>query len=149
MDYKIINGTSYNKRTPDEVISILEDAMNTRKRIRLFYGDPDTGRDWMESYDTFGYIGRSCGNVKIPLLLSKSNSHGGSAILDNHIIRITIEKKNRYLNKNYYLPELELKIGTGKYPFQVFADGVLFSTFSTQKEAENYMSFLKGNRNTK
>lgn len=149
MDYKIINGTSYNKRTPDEVISILEDAMNTRKRIRLFYGDPDTGRDWMESYDTFGYIGRSCGNVKIPLLLSKSNSHGGSAILDNHIIRITIEKKNCYINKNYYLPELYFKAEIGKYPFMVFADWKRIAAFSTQKEAENFINFIKGNRNVR
>lgn len=149
MDYKIINGTSYSKQTPDEIISILEDARQSRKRIRIFYGDPDTGRDWMESHDTCGFIGRSCGNVKTPIMLSKPISYGGCAILDDHIIRITIEKKNCYINKNYYLPELCFKAEIGKYPFMVFADGKRIAAFSTQKEAENFIDFIKGNRNVR
>ena len=46
--YKVYNGTWYCLDTPDGVIYILDGAMKNHKRIRVFYGDTETGRDWME-----------------------------------------------------------------------------------------------------
>ena len=56
-----MNGTSYHENTSEEVIKILERVRNSKERVRIFYGDTETGRDWMEIYNTIGTIGRSCG----------------------------------------------------------------------------------------
>jgi hypothetical protein len=83
---KIINGTHYKSETPDAVISILEQARTSRWRLRMHYGDRETGRAWGDV--TTGYIGRSTGPVKIPLAIRDSRCLGGSGILDHCIIRI-------------------------------------------------------------
>ena len=98
--YKITEGTAYHEETPDEVVRILENARQSGRdiRLRFCYGDTKTGRDWGETYDTTGYIGRSTGSIKIPILIKKINSFGGPGLLDHCIVRI--ERKNRG-DRNY------------------------------------------------
>lgn len=92
--YKLKNGTAYHFDTPDEIVIILEEARQSNHSIRLrfCFGDTETGRDWEETCDTTGYIGRSTGSIKIPLLIHKITSSGGPGILDHCIVRI--KKKN-------------------------------------------------------
>lgn len=47
-EYKTINGTSFDVRTPDEVVTILENARQTRTRLHVSLGDSESGRDWLE-----------------------------------------------------------------------------------------------------
>lgn len=91
--YKLKNGTAYHFDTPDKIVGILEEARQSNRSIRLrfCFGDVETGRDWGETCDTTGYIGRSTGAIKIPLLIKTVNSTGGGGILDHCIVRI--EKK--------------------------------------------------------
>lgn len=83
--YKIYNDIWYCLDTPDRVIQILDGAMKSHERIRVFYGDNETGRDWMEIYDTIGYVAHSYGSIQIPLLIKDSRSVGGIGILDDNI----------------------------------------------------------------
>lgn len=150
--YKVANGTFYHESTPDAVIRILENSRMNNKRIRIFYGDRNTGRDWLEVYDTIGTIGRSCGSRKIPLLIKNSRSSGGGAILDHCIVKITIDKQTVYQSENYYLPKMEIKeAGEGLkiqgYNFSVFANGVNTFNCKTMQQAENEINFHKGLRN--
>lgn len=150
--YKVVNGISYHENTPDAVIRVLENAMRTNKRIRIFYGDTETGRDWMEIYDTIGTIGRSCGQNKIPLLIKNSRSYGGGAILTHCIVKITIDKEVVYKHPKYYLPEMEIKeardtLKADGYFYSVFADGQNTYNCKTLKQAENEVAFHKGLRN--
>lgn len=150
--YKVANGTYYNESTPDAVIRVLENSRINNKRIRIFYGDRETGRDWMEIYDTIGTIGRSCGAVKVPLLIKNNRSMGGGAILDHCIVKITIDKKVVYQAPNYYLPTMEIKeaevgLKSKGYNFSVFADGKNTYNCKTREQAENEISFHKGIRN--
>ena len=150
--YKDVNGISYHENTPDVVIRVLENAMRTNKRIRIFYGDTETGRDWMEIYDTIGTIGRSCGQNKIPLLIKNSRSYGGGAILTHCIVKITIDKEIVYKHPKYYLPEMEIKEASNSlkaegYFYSVFADGKNIYNCKTLKQAENEVAFHKGLRN--
>lgn len=93
--YKIRNGTAYHEETPENIVQILESARasNRSTRLRFCFGDVDTGRDWGEVNDIEGYIGRSTGSIKIPLLIKTVNSSGGGALLDHCIVRI--ERKER------------------------------------------------------
>ena len=89
----VVNGTSYHASTPQAVIDVLERARLHHTRIRIHYGDTETGRDWMDVYDVEGTLGRSMGPTKVPLLLTSARSMGGAALLDHCIIRI------RYANR--------------------------------------------------
>jgi hypothetical protein len=88
-------GTAYHKDTPDRLVNILENLRLSDTRIRIYFGDRDTGRDWEEQYDVFGTIGRSTGRIKIPLLISSSRSLGGGALLDDAIVKIEYANKNQ------------------------------------------------------
>jgi len=96
-EYKVINGTSYDVRTSDKVINILERCRMNNTRIVLDYGDTKTGKSWNEVYDVTGRLGRSAGNVKVPILLHNTRSIGGVAILDYCIIGIKESRGGRVL----------------------------------------------------
>lgn len=102
--YKIVNGTSYDVRTPKEVIEELEKARQSRTRLVVDYGDVETGRSWKEEFDVTGYVGRSTGTSKIPLLVYNSRSFGGGSILDHCIIKISLSKGKKvlYQHPKYY-----------------------------------------------
>lgn len=151
--YKILNGTYYNSTTPDNVIKELEKARKGNYRIRIWYGDTKTGKDWLEINDIIGYVGRTTGPIKVPILLKKNNSTGGTAILDHCIIKITVDKKIVYQNPNYYLPKMEIKelpdriIEASGLKYGVYAQGLNIANKKTKKEAENEILFHKGLRN--
>lgn len=121
MNYKIVNDTAYHNETPDKVVEIIEEARLSVRTIRLrfCFGDPETGRDWEEIYDTTGYIGRSTGSIKIPLLIKKITSTGGGGLLDHCIVKIErkVDKKYvmvythpKYHKDPGYKPECPLQI---------------------------------------
>ena len=151
--YKVANGTYYSESTPDAVIRILENSRLNNQRIRLFYGNTENGRDWMETCDTIGTIGRSCGTVKVPLLIKNNRSMGGGAILDHCIVKITIDKKVVYQAENYYLPEIiisecseVLKKEGYKFSLSAKEAGICFNA-KTKEKADNVVNFYKGLRN--
>jgi len=87
----ILNGTSYSGFNP-EIARIIEKHRIRGTRLRFHWGDTETGRDWGDIHDVAGYVGRSCGPVKIPILVHNRRSLGGGAIMSS-IVRI------RYANK--------------------------------------------------
>lgn len=95
--YQVINGTYYDLATRQNVINVLENARLNDYRIRVYYGDISTGLDWNEQYDVTGYVGRSTGPVKRPLLIYNKRSFGGGVILDHCIVKITESKGKRVL----------------------------------------------------
>lgn len=95
--YKEVNGTSYHKETADAVVDVLEKARQNRTRIVLDYGDTKTGKSWGEVHDVAGYVGRSTGIYKVPLLVHNSRSLGGGAILDHCITGIKTSAGKRTL----------------------------------------------------
>ena len=150
--YKVYNDTWYCLDTPDSVIQILDGAMKNHERIRVFYGDTETGRDWMEIYDTIGYVAHSYGSIKIPLLIKNSRFAGGIGILDDNIVKITIDKVVVYEQGNYRLPHMEIREASDSlkaigYNYSTFADGKNDFNCETMKQAENHIDFLKGKRN--
>lgn len=142
--YKVIDGTSFSEKTPDEVCKVLCKHMGDRDhRLRLFYGDPDTGMCWMEEYDTMGYIGRSMGPTKIPLLIHNKNSIGGYAILDSSILCIKEDQRVLYKHPKFCMPTVTVKGN------QVFFDNKLHAEFKTPEQADRYAKFMRGERNRK
>jgi hypothetical protein len=69
--------TIYDPNTPEQLVTILERVRLRRIRIRLFYGDAQTGRDWNEENDVEGYLARTSGPIHCPILLKTKSSTGG------------------------------------------------------------------------
>lgn len=95
--YKVVNGTSYHIDTNDKVIEVLERCRLNRTRIVLDYGDVETKVSWNEVYDVSGYVGRSNGDSKIPILVYNSRSIGGGSLSSHHILSIKESKGKRVL----------------------------------------------------
>lgn len=96
-DYQVVDGTYYNLETPPEVIKVLEDCRNDGTRIILDYGDTKTGLSWGDIYDISGYVGRSTGPVKAPILLHSKRSSGGGTISSDSILSIKTSKGKKLL----------------------------------------------------
>lgn len=100
--YFEINGTSFQNETKREVAEVLERCRVNRTRIILDYGHED-GQSWREPFGTTGYVGRSAGIYKIPILVYNSRSFGGGSILTSCIIQIKESRGGKvlYQHKNY------------------------------------------------
>jgi len=94
------SGTSYSIHTDPKIIAILENCRVLKHRIRLVYGNTDTGKSWEERHEVEGRIGRSTGSIKIPILVYNSRSWGGGDILDSCIIGIRLTTSKEWLYKH-------------------------------------------------
>lgn len=142
--YKVVDGVSFYEGTNEIVVSILLDAIARRDRIRIFYGDVESGKDWCETYDTIGTVGLSCGTEKIPLIIHSTRSMGGDAILTENIVKITRNKKVIYQQHNY---NCNVSINENG---NVVSNGneVIFLHGNDPMKAQRFLSFLKGERNS-
>jgi hypothetical protein len=158
--------TWYPDGTPPKVRSVIEAARASYTDyhaqgtvLRLFYGDPETGRDWAEQNDVIGFIGRSSGMMKVPLVLEPlldeernivSSGFGGS-IMTRSIVRIinVTSGEEMYRHKNYLLPDLQIEerdCPDGyRFVVQRVGEGIV-ATAKTREEAESHVAFLKGYR---
>lgn len=148
-EYNVVNGTSYHVETPVAVIEVLERARHNRTRLHVSYGDRTSGLDWLEEFDTHGYIGRSMGPVKVPLLIANRRSLGGGAILDHCIVRIRSSAGGRvlYQHSTYHFGNLAIRpkaepvtLPDGRtLNIDVFRDGELHASFESVEKARRWL----------
>ena len=140
---KMVDGVSFYEGTNQSVINILLDAIKNEYRIRIFLGDPESGTDWCETYDTMGTIGTSCGMTKVPLLIHSIRSTGGDAILTDSIVKITRNKKVIYKHTKY---NCNIKID-GDYIVDDNGKNVSYFCTKDENKRKRFFEFLKGTRN--
>lgn len=104
--YKELNETFYNTKTDERLIKILQENYESGTRLKFYYGNPETGQLWDEP-PICGYIGRSTGTIKIPLLLSNKRSYGDGSLMEHCIVKIEhSNKKTSNVNLVYKHPKL-------------------------------------------
>ncbi len=141
--YKCLdNGTCYHADTNEKVVKILENAREKHNRIRVFYGDVKPGKSWNDEYNTIGYIGRSSGSIKIPLMIYSERSYGGPGLLENRIVRITKDKYVLYTHPKFNIGKVSISKG------MVYIDGKEHAKFINNRIAYQYVLFLRGERDT-
>lgn len=135
--------TDVHPDTPAAVVEVLERARRMDTRIRVYYGDPETGRDWMEEWDNTGYVSRSTGIKPIYILVHNRRSMGGGAISTRCILRITTSAEGRelYRHPKYQRPDLTLQecAEIDGYTWEVLRDGETHARFSSRAKAEAYI----------
>jgi hypothetical protein len=137
--------------TPDGVKKVLERYYNDRtQRIRIFLGDKITGMDWENEYDIMGYVGRSTGSKPIALLVNNSRSLGGLGILTACIVKITANGFTKYQHPNYHYRKHEVQPSDlPEYREMVVREGEVQARFSKEGQAQRYIDFIEGRRNSK
>ena len=88
--YRIVNGTSYDARTPDEVVRVLEQARLNHTRLHISLGDTITGRNWLEENDVYGDIGRSTGPIRF---LCSSQIVAALAVVQSSTVASSVSKQ--------------------------------------------------------
>jgi hypothetical protein len=142
--------TFFDADTPAQVQSCLEFYRISKVPVRLFYGNAETGKDWLEENDVYGTIGRSMGPIKVPLLIAKGAA-GGGAILTTRILRIVDGATNQevYRHSNYQAPVFtSQKSDVSGYQQEVLADGVVVARFKDEAKANAWTAFMQGIRMT-
>jgi hypothetical protein len=147
--------TWFNRSVPSLVCSVLESARRIGATLRLFVGDPLTGRDWMCCNDALGRIGRSDGPMRVPILMPTNGQHGGGAILVANLVRI-VDADTRtelYRHPGYHQPALRIidaeeydQVAGFTHSVQSVADEVrtVLDSFESLEDATHRVSFLQG-----
>jgi hypothetical protein len=143
----------YNK-VDESLMNTICLACKNHNRVRIWYGDRDSGRSWNEEYDVVGRIGRTMGVIKIPILVYNSRCYGGPAISVGSIIRIDDIEDKRTLWKvsNFHVELMEIKKTDNKdYPYSVMQnkdDGTIqnIASFKAEEQAKRWIDFMNGKR---
>jgi hypothetical protein len=153
--------TTYGTGTPSLVVDALERARSNGQRVRLFYGDNVTGQDWHEENDVTGTVGRSCGSIRVPLLLANTRSSGGGPISTENIVRLIVDGREVYRHANYKqgvftvreigkLDECgKLNLSRAGYTHAVDIGGENTANFKSFAQALRWVRFMQGERATK
>jgi hypothetical protein len=164
---KVLAGVFFDQEFDDEVIRKLS-SVSSSARIRLFFGDTETGYDWGEESSTMGYVGHTTGDHKAPILVATDRSMCGG-IISSSIVKITFASGGQLLWKhsNYQEPVFIIRERIdGKYDegfpyhlsseytaavFRQEQDGNFgsWANFRTKNEALNYIDFLTGKANSR
>lgn len=148
------NGLWFHPETKLQVQRILAEAYENRATLRVWYGDTKTGKAWAEEYDIMGQIGRSCGRVKVPLLVAPGED-GAPAMLEHCIVRIDrVTRNTKGPGKKgatlYVHPAFSAGTWTTGpardegYKEAAYQNGVLTAQFKRAGSAQSYCDFMQG-----
>ncbi len=130
----------FDRNTDEDVAIVLNRLYRSKRRVKIYYGDKESGRNWNEVFDVFGYVGRTWGTKKAPILVYSKRSYGGGLISTGSILAIresSINGSFLYEHSKFVKPSVSiLKEDEGEY--NVLIDGKLDCTSSSYKGALNF-----------
>jgi len=154
-------------RTNGLVAEALYSAYTRGRRVRIWYGDTETGRAWLEELDVVGTVHVSTGPRHIPILLANRRSAGGGAILDHCIVKIVDAHNKRTLYEHptfstgiflggpssggYLTPAVEglpAEYTTSVWHRFADTDYENVANFRSLAAAQRYIDFMTGKRMT-
>ena len=145
----------------DSLIQVLEQCRQYKNRVRIWYGDIKTGRSWNDEYDVTGTIGRSSGNIQIPLLINNRRSFGGEALLTARLIRIDDITSHRTLWKvdNFHVEKMSIVLPSPELREAGYVASVMVekdsgavenvANFKNEDSAKRWVQFMNGERYSK
>jgi len=161
--------TWFQDGTAPAVMRVLKKAIASDEPsiIRMFFGNTETGYDWCEENDVTGFVGRTGGTYKSPLLMEPfSTPYGGlesanfgDAISCQNIVRMidVLSGAELYRHPKYQVPRFQIVpanefVRMAGMPISVLRDdmenmpGINVANFHDQYAAEDYVAFMKGQK---
>lgn len=139
-------------RTDPDLKKVVMNCIAHRTKVRVWYGDTETGTVWPEEWDVLGHIGYSTGTVKVPLLVPIGDD-GGPELMAHCILRVVEPRDGNVLYEHplYHQPEYtmqpcHLEAYDKVYTVEVLLDGEVHARFTSEAEAEQWIAFMKGER---
>jgi hypothetical protein len=137
--------------TRQEVADVLKKYMQkNNEMLRIMVGDPETGVDSCSEFEVVGFIGRSGGSMKVPLIIEPGED-GGGPIQTSRVLRILRARdgKELYRHPKYQVPNITVtphisQEKDGSYTWAGFHDGELVARFKKGSEATEWAEFLMG-----
>ncbi len=140
--YRYHKGFYFHQQTPQQVIEVLADAFALKYRIRLYLGHTsgeEAGLDWLKENDVQGYVGRSTGQLQVPLLKRSQNDLGGDSILDHCIVKITKKDRILYKHTQYRKPEMVVQTDSTSKHNVLTSDGKILASFGNRRELSKWL----------
>lgn len=141
--------TTFDPHTAEAVKALLENARLKHLRLRLYMGDAATGLDWNEEHDVLGYISRSMGPIRVPILIKTQASSGGPAILTACIVKLQSVDGKRVLWQHTAYHSRTFTLGPAvndPYIEAVYRDGSLHAQFKKSGDAGKFIDKMLGLR---
>ena len=141
-----LNETWHHPDALPEVSKIIDRCIKNGTRVRLFYGDTNTGREWGEENDVLGTIGRTTGPLKSPIMIPKGEC-SGTTILEHCLLKIMDADTRRVLwvHTQYQAPTFAItEDHTPKLPFKATMNGQPEARFASFAEAAAWVAFMSG-----
>lgn len=135
----------FHSTTLPPVRRALRQARVCRRKVRMYYGDPYTGRDSLHTRDIIGWVGAGGVPHKRPMLLAAANHRTGVPIPDSAIVRIQDIDGfcDLYRHPQYSLPQLTI-VPLLDGSARVLVDGGLHVDFRGDAQAKRWVQFLHG-----
>jgi hypothetical protein len=140
---------AYRIETTKKIVDALEYCRKNRLRVKINYGDIETGRSWNEENDIIGYVSMSKGyKARFPILVYNARAYGGGSLMDDKILKITESKGKRVLYEaaNFLPSTFEIKECSEVlnfndeqlqgYTHELHINGSLYSRHKSLKEAQ-------------
>ena len=150
-----IQNEGWKYKENEKLWNVLSSLVHSDRRVRIWYGDIETGRSYNDIYDVTGRIERSTGKIAIPILIKNSRSYGG-ALFDDYIVRIDDikEKRTLYRLDNFHIEDMKVYelFGDANFNYQVAklsedsGEWEVLASFKTEQQAHNYVAFMRGKR---
>lgn len=143
----------YDPRTPRDARIALDTARASKRKVRLHYGDPNTGLDKLATQDIVGFVGYAGWQLPHPILLSERNCHLGSRICELEVVRVVDVDGMfaSYEHPRYTLPAFTtVSANNSEAPDEVMliADGSPVMNCTNQGQATRWIKFFKGSTHT-
>jgi hypothetical protein len=140
--------THFHKDTSAEVRKVLTDLHRSGQRVRLFYGDPKSGKAWPEVVDVFGRIGVDPGEIQVPILRTVDGSDKGGKIRDSSIVGILGKGGQwHYRHPSFSVGEWAVIPAPNEdYLDAVTFDGGIIELFKKIGQARRFKDFMSGRR---
>lgn len=138
--------TYFDPGTPPRAARTLEACRRSGTMCRLILGDTATGESWFDEHDVVGRIGRSCGALKVPLLVPPGED-GGPAILTACLLVVIDWQSGEALFRHplYREPELGLfPDADAKHRWCVRHRDQTLARFDDLTKAAAYLAFMRG-----
>jgi hypothetical protein len=140
--------TCFGPRCDEQLASVLEACRRSGDKVRLILGDPCTGDTSFDDHGVVGRIGRSCGALKVPLLVEGRRVHGfGAPIMCDRVLAVLDWDTGLplYRHDRYRPPELRLSSSDDtERPWSVTHRDQTIARFADIGKAGAYIAFMRG-----